>query len=143
MAIGRNSPCPCGSGKKYKHCCLRKGQTQPSEGSGGMSSKFRFESGSYGDFGRGFFPSIICYVETQSGTDTPHFCLANTAKLCVLEDEADTIAHEDLEIAFAAKQSGGTDEDVAMVLKKAGYVSVEGFNRSGFNSPKLASYLQF
>ena len=19
----RNSPCPCGSGKKYKHCCLR------------------------------------------------------------------------------------------------------------------------
>jgi len=23
--IGRNDPCPCGSGKKYKHCCLRKG----------------------------------------------------------------------------------------------------------------------
>jgi hypothetical protein len=21
--IGRNDPCPCGSGKKYKHCCLR------------------------------------------------------------------------------------------------------------------------
>jgi hypothetical protein len=21
---GRNAPCPCGSGKKYKHCCLRK-----------------------------------------------------------------------------------------------------------------------
>jgi hypothetical protein len=20
--IGRNEPCPCGSGKKYKHCCL-------------------------------------------------------------------------------------------------------------------------
>ncbi len=20
-AIGRNQPCPCGSGKKYKHCC--------------------------------------------------------------------------------------------------------------------------
>ena len=19
--IGRNDPCPCGSGKKYKHCC--------------------------------------------------------------------------------------------------------------------------
>jgi uncharacterized protein YecA (UPF0149 family) len=19
--IGRNQPCPCGSGKKYKHCC--------------------------------------------------------------------------------------------------------------------------
>ena len=22
--IGRNAPCPCGSGKKYKHCCLKK-----------------------------------------------------------------------------------------------------------------------
>jgi preprotein translocase subunit SecA len=22
--IGRNDPCPCGSGKKYKSCCLRK-----------------------------------------------------------------------------------------------------------------------
>ena len=23
--VGRNDPCPCGSGKKYKHCCLPKG----------------------------------------------------------------------------------------------------------------------
>jgi len=23
MTPGRNDPCPCGSGKKYKHCCLR------------------------------------------------------------------------------------------------------------------------
>jgi len=22
--IGRNDPCPCGSGKKYKQCCLAK-----------------------------------------------------------------------------------------------------------------------
>jgi hypothetical protein len=21
--VGRNDPCPCGSGKKYKHCCMR------------------------------------------------------------------------------------------------------------------------
>ncbi len=24
MKVGRNAPCPCGSGKKYKHCCLNK-----------------------------------------------------------------------------------------------------------------------
>jgi 3-methyladenine DNA glycosylase AlkC len=24
MRIGRNDPCPCGSGKKYKKCCLGK-----------------------------------------------------------------------------------------------------------------------
>ncbi|MFO7897791.1 MAG: SEC-C metal-binding domain-containing protein [Planctomycetota bacterium] len=22
--VGRNEPCPCGSGRKYKHCCMRK-----------------------------------------------------------------------------------------------------------------------
>jgi SEC-C motif-containing protein len=24
LKVGRNDPCPCGSGKKYKHCCLIK-----------------------------------------------------------------------------------------------------------------------
>lgn len=24
--IGRNDPCPCGSGNKYKNCCLTKGE---------------------------------------------------------------------------------------------------------------------
>jgi hypothetical protein len=23
LSLGRNSPCPCGSGKKYKNCCMR------------------------------------------------------------------------------------------------------------------------
>ena len=26
--IGRNDPCPCGSGKKYKNCCMRKNGAQ-------------------------------------------------------------------------------------------------------------------
>src|SRR3954452_16556099 len=26
MKVGRNDPCPCGSGKKYKKCCLVKDQ---------------------------------------------------------------------------------------------------------------------
>ena len=25
--IGRNEPCPCGSGKKFKHCCIRQTET--------------------------------------------------------------------------------------------------------------------
>lgn len=28
MKVGRNDPCPCGSGKKYKKCCLRKTDEQ-------------------------------------------------------------------------------------------------------------------
>ena len=27
--VGRNEPCPCGSGKKYKHCCAVKAQRTP------------------------------------------------------------------------------------------------------------------
>lgn len=27
--VGRNDPCPCGSGKKYKQCCLSKGASAP------------------------------------------------------------------------------------------------------------------
>jgi|LSQX01.2.fsa_nt_gb hypothetical protein len=32
--IGRNEPCPCGSGKKYKKCCLNNPQrlVQPMQG---------------------------------------------------------------------------------------------------------------
>ena len=28
MKIPRNAPCPCGSGRKYKHCCMRQGSEQ-------------------------------------------------------------------------------------------------------------------
>ena len=27
--VGRNAPCPCGSGKKYKHCCGAKAKRTP------------------------------------------------------------------------------------------------------------------
>jgi len=37
--VGRNDPCPCGSGKKYKYCCLRKDQARRRrQGSAGRSS---------------------------------------------------------------------------------------------------------
>ena len=29
MKIGRNEPCPCGSGRKYKRCCLDKNRSMP------------------------------------------------------------------------------------------------------------------
>ncbi|MCZ6516624.1 MAG: SEC-C metal-binding domain-containing protein [Gammaproteobacteria bacterium] len=29
MKVGRNAPCPCGSGRKYKHCCLAKSAEMP------------------------------------------------------------------------------------------------------------------
>jgi len=29
MKTGRNEPCPCGSGRKFKHCCLKKKSSMP------------------------------------------------------------------------------------------------------------------
>jgi hypothetical protein len=37
--IGRNAPCPCGSGKKYKHCCLNR--HEPRHGSAGQAKQSR------------------------------------------------------------------------------------------------------
>lgn len=31
MSVGRNDPCPCGSGKKYKKCCLMTAQPKPED----------------------------------------------------------------------------------------------------------------
>lgn len=32
MKIGRNDPCPCGSGQKYKRCCYGKADLKPIQG---------------------------------------------------------------------------------------------------------------
>jgi hypothetical protein len=29
--IGRNAPCPCGSGKKYKRCCQNQPMAKPDD----------------------------------------------------------------------------------------------------------------
>ena len=30
MKVGRNDPCPCGSGKKYKNCCMNQNRPKGS-----------------------------------------------------------------------------------------------------------------
>jgi len=44
--IGRNTPCPCGSGKKYKHCCERK--EKEIEQRKLPVGRFSYKYGSYG-----------------------------------------------------------------------------------------------
>lgn len=45
MKVGRNEPCPCGSGKKYKRCCLEAGgapdRSTPSLGQAALPENFR------------------------------------------------------------------------------------------------------
>jgi SEC-C motif len=37
--ISRNEPCPCGSGKKFKHCCINKGLDWQARQAGGLRKK--------------------------------------------------------------------------------------------------------
>jgi len=39
--VGRNDPCPCGSGKKYKHCCMRKDLAQAQSKASSSSTRKR------------------------------------------------------------------------------------------------------
>lgn len=42
MKIGRNDPCPCGSGRKYKNCCLEdQGPGLHPEGPAGVFTEIR------------------------------------------------------------------------------------------------------
>jgi hypothetical protein len=42
MKVGRNDPCPCGSGRKYKNCCLEdQGSGLPHEGPAGVFAEIR------------------------------------------------------------------------------------------------------
>ncbi len=128
MKTGRNDPCPCGSGKKYKKCC----QTEPSSAtsSGRPSARFRFEHGSYGGPGRQYMPSAICHEQTSPGNWSEHFCLVNPTALFDDEDEAATQAEADLNAAAAAKAAGGTDAAFAMSLKEKGYIQLDDFRHA-------------
>jgi hypothetical protein len=41
MTVGRNDPCPCGSGKKFKKCCAAKGETATA----GLTAAIRMKGG--------------------------------------------------------------------------------------------------
>ena len=41
MTVGRNDPCPCGSGKKFKKCCAAKGETTTA----GLTAAIRMKGG--------------------------------------------------------------------------------------------------
>jgi len=68
--IGRNAPCPCGSGKKYKKCCLEKDARQRSEALKAMSQEFvpyRREADERGDFFE--LPSVVDLDEWPEGEE--------------------------------------------------------------------------
>jgi hypothetical protein len=112
--VGRNDPCPCGSGKKYKKCCALQPPDKPAEG-------FRFEPGSYGGEG-GFFPSLRC-IKEAGGSSSLHFVLVNPLSVHEDADDASEKARGDLEGAFSA--GAGDPHRVASHLADAGYCMID------------------
>ena len=101
--IGRNSLCPCGSGKKYKRCCERREtEMRKSEAPAGRT---RYEPGSYGDAGE-FFPSLLCYKETEPDLWEEYYCLVKLDVCFEDQDSATSTATSHLEAAFAAMHAG-------------------------------------
>lgn len=123
--IGRNSQCPCGSGKKYKQCCQQKEiamrQTKLPPG------QFRYESGSYGSPNRGYMPSILCYKQVGGNSWKEHFCLVNYDEIHNDENEAVAIAEQHIASAYNLKANGGSIQDFALYLRHEGYKKVDDF----------------
>ncbi len=123
--IGRNDPCPCGSGKKYKKCCLISLQGKRNQQH--ISPKFSFEPGSYGDVGN-FTPSISCLKQAGPDVWDYHFVLVKPQVTFHEEGDASSAAEKDLELAFNHKKQVGSDYGIADYLKVEGYHSVSDFN---------------
>ncbi len=130
QGVSRNDPCPCGSGKKYKACCLvrpaQQGSPRPHSG------RFRFEPGSYGGPGI-YVPSIACLKEVRPDQWQYHFVLVRPRQVLADEDAASAQARQDLVFAFGQGEQAAS-ERVAEALKSLGYVSVDDF-RVVQNSP--------
>jgi hypothetical protein len=132
--VGRNDPCLCGSGKKYKKCCLSKERGVPaplSDVGPASRSKFRFEAGSYGQVGTGFTPATLC-LKLTAGGESPHFVLVNPGKACDNPDEAADLAAQHLDMAFVQRAGTGSDEAMAVMLRTLGYVKVDDYRLVDF-----------
>ena len=125
--IGRNDPCPCGSGKKYKKCCITKVvENYENE----LEELYRFEPGSYGDVGS-YMPSLACLKQVRKDEWKYHFVLVKPESLHSDEDEATNEAEKDISSSYAIKEKGRTDAELAMSLKNKGYVSVDNYKIAG------------
>ena len=109
--ISRNGPCPCGSGMKYKRCCLNNPAAKPA--SDPLPSEEPFRAGSYGDWGE-FHPAIACASMKQQRV--------LVKKKAVYMDEAGAAAHADIDLRLALDQAAGSNQDgVIDILEASGY----------------------
>ncbi len=124
VKTGRNAPCPCGSGRKYKRCCAKR--ETDTRNAPLPTGRTRFEPGSYGGFGE-FTPSLLCYRETDRGSWQQYYCLVKPDVTFDDEDSATAMAVEHLNTAMAAKNASGNPADMAISLRHHGYKKLDEF----------------
>lgn len=119
MKPGRNDPCPCGSGKKYKRCCI---DVDHEEDRVTINAKgqFRFTPGSYGDGLLAFAPALLCLKRQLESKWIPHFCLIRDDLTVLTHERAVEAATADISAAFEY-QSSPDPQLIAMKLRSSGY----------------------
>ena len=82
MIVGRNDPCPCGSGKKFKKCCAAKGETTTA----GLTAAIRMKGGVSFDPAANAYRAIVhswdnaaCIGEPQEWQSAETFASENAA----------------------------------------------------------------
>lgn len=116
VSVGRNDPCPCGSGKKFKVCCLRLGRKAPTEN----------EAFSTADLPARFRESVASILSAGADIATAEVraAVALAGELCLEDAAADDEALRPCHLAFAMmselirKNGGGEEELVSAFLPR-------------------------
>ncbi|MFW6118992.1 MAG: SEC-C metal-binding domain-containing protein [Planctomycetota bacterium] len=110
--VDRNEPCPCGSGKKYKHCCLGREQA-------GRQQESVVEAKGYRGPGGAYAPSIE--ISRRTGWVNP-LVLVNPERRFEVRDQAAASAERDLMAGFGALNMPFSDNTFRDTLRQAGYI---------------------
>jgi hypothetical protein len=116
VTIGRNDPCPCGSGKKFKACCLRLGRKPPTPE----------EPFSTADLPARYRESVASILSAGGDIVTAEVraAVALAGELCLEDSASEDRALEPCHLAFATmaelvrKNGGGEDDLVSVFLPR-------------------------
>jgi hypothetical protein len=117
---GRNEPCPCGSGKKFKKCCGISSRDEMPELP--SDSKLGFASGTY-KISDGYAPAIICISQTKTGEQSYHFVMVKNTEPYSEGQEyrAAELAYQDQRTAFLSTKDNNSPIISIQNLKSMGY----------------------
>ncbi|HMM36820.1 MAG TPA: SEC-C domain-containing protein, partial [Thermoanaerobaculia bacterium] len=116
MSVGRNDPCPCGSGKKFKVCCLRLGR----------KAHAADEAFSTSDLPARFRENVASILSAGGDVATAEVrsAVALAGELCLEDAAADDELLRPCHLAFAVmselirKNGGGEEELVSVFLPR-------------------------